>query len=208
MTKTITKAVLDPEFSSLPGIETVVCTEVCESTQDAAKLLARSGMPEGTLVLSNTQTAGRGRLERQWDSPKGGLYMSFILRPLAKPQDYAGLTIHIAECIARAARECYGVKTRIKHPNDVYACGRNGKWGKVAGILTEACACGEHGDWVVVGIGVNLGNTISKELSEKAVSLAVISGENCSRTRFLKRFFTAFQPVYAAWQTGAASRRQ
>ena len=190
----------------LPGISTIVFTEECESTQDGAKLLARSGMPEGVLVLTRSQTGGRGRLERQWHSPRGGLYMSLLLRPLSRPDDYPALTLKAAACIARAAKDLYGMKTRVKEPNDVYACDAKGNWRKLAGILTEASTCTEAGAWLVMGIGVNLSNPLSAELREKAVAVSEITGERPDVKIFLRKFFSLFQPEYAAWQTSAASK--
>jgi len=190
----------------LPGVKTIVFTEECESTQDGAKLLARSGMPEGTLMLAHCQTGGRGRLDRQWHSQRGGLYMSLLLRPLSRPEDYSALTLKAAACIARAAKELYGMKTRVKEPNDVYACDAKGNWRKLAGILTEASTCTEAGAWLVMGMGVNLSNTLSPELRDKALSVYEVTGQRPDPKIFLHKFFSLFQPEYAAWQTSAASR--
>jgi len=205
MTAPIQSLQTELEGLSLPGVNTVVFTEECESTQDAAKILARAGCSEGTLVLSLAQTRGRGRLERQWYSPPGGLYMSLVLRPLAKPEDYSALTLRVASCITRSVGALYGVKTHVKPPNDVYACDGKGDWRKLAGILTET-GSSEEGPWVVLGMGVNLSNQLPRELEQAAVSVSEITGQETDIPAFLRRLFSLFQPEYSAWQTGAASR--
>ncbi len=129
-------------FSSLP------------STNATAKEMAACGAPEGTLCIAETQTKGRGRMSRQFFSPKQtGLYMSIILRPNLDPSDALLITTLAAVAVAEAAEMLTGLPAQIKWVNDVYMNGR-----KVSGILTEAAFNMEtrHLDYVVLGIGVNL----------------------------------------------------
>jgi BirA family biotin operon repressor/biotin-[acetyl-CoA-carboxylase] ligase len=115
------------------------------STNDLAMSLAEIQVPEGTVVVAEEQTAGRGRLGRPWVSPRGGVWLSVILRPgLPLPVvPLIGLAASVAA--ARAIRTATGLLARVKWPNDVRVEGR-----KVVGILLDAGA-----DWVVVGIGIN-----------------------------------------------------
>jgi BirA family transcriptional regulator, biotin operon repressor / biotin---[acetyl-CoA-carboxylase] ligase len=118
------------------------------STSDRLKELARGGAPELTAVIADEQTAGRGRQGRAWASPRGGLYMSVLLRPTAESAALLPLAAGVA--VAEALQEL-GVRAELKWPNDVLVGGR-----KAAGILAEASSTGSTLDWVVLGIGVNL----------------------------------------------------
>ena len=124
------------------------------STNDDARALARSGAPEGTVVLASRQTEGRGRLGRTWLSPEGGAYLSIVLRPKVAPSDVASLGLAVGLGIARGLSEHIGVGTMLKWPNDVQLSGR-----KLAGILLEMAAETDRVNWVVVGIGINVRRT-------------------------------------------------
>ena len=123
-----------------------VLLEETDSTNRAAKELARQGAPHGTAVLAKRQTAGRGRLGRSFFSPEGGLYLSVILRPQCKPEDLALMTPMAAVAVCRALEQVCAVSPRIKWVNDLYLGGK-----KLCGILCEGC-----GGAVIVGIGLNL----------------------------------------------------
>lgn len=121
------------------------------STNDDARVLAREGAPEGTVVLASRQSDGRGRLGREWASPEGGAYLSLVLRPQVTPADLAPLALVIGLGIAQGLSECLGVDVSLKWPNDVHFAG-----GKLAGILLEMAAETDRVDWVVVGVGLNV----------------------------------------------------
>lgn len=121
------------------------------STNDDARVLARSGAPEGTVVLASRQTAGRGRLGRTWSSPGGGAYLSAVLRPAVAPADVSSLALAVGVGIARGLAETGAPDARLKWPNDVLLGG-----GKVAGVLLEMAAETDRVDWVVVGVGLNV----------------------------------------------------
>lgn len=136
------------------------------STQDVAYKKAMGGERAGTVVVAESQTQGRGRLGRKWQSPKGGLYLSIILNPELSDKD-SKLTLTAAECVARiiGARcnlppSTYHLEPTIKHPNDVLL---NGK--KAAGILAEM-----KDGHLILGIGINV-NTLLKDLPEGATSI-------------------------------------
>ncbi len=141
------------------------------STNDKAKELAAAGAEEGTLVVADAQTAGRGRLSRNWYSPPGlGLYVSFIVRPRIEPARAYGVLMAVSVAAAEAA-ESMGVQgvVGIKWPNDLVAEGR-----KLAGVLCELGVQGGVLDWCVAGIGLNVNHTpgdFPVEIRERAVSL-------------------------------------
>jgi BirA family biotin operon repressor/biotin-[acetyl-CoA-carboxylase] ligase len=121
------------------------------STNDDARALAREGAPEGVVVLASTQSSGRGRLGREWVSPRGGAYFSVVLRPSIAPADVAPLALVVGLGIARGLSEHLGVEVALKWPNDVQLAG-----GKLAGVLLEMAAETERVNWVVAGVGLNV----------------------------------------------------
>lgn len=122
------------------------------STNDDCKRLAREGAPEGAVVLAGRQTAGRGRLGRTWESPDGGAYVSVLLRPRLSVAELAPLPLAVGVAVARALEGLGIPGVGLKWPNDVWIAGR-----KVAGILIEISAESDRVEWVVVGIGLNVG---------------------------------------------------
>ena len=145
-----------------------------DSTNEKAHSLALQGIQEGTVIIADRQTKGRGRRGRHWHSPEGGLYCSMILRPKIPPNDtgvfekMAGIVLW--ETIAYFVPE----KTMLKVPNDILIDGR-----KVAGILIEAKWRKERLDHIIIGIGINcrgdLGS-LPKEMHAKATSLSKEKG--------------------------------
>jgi BirA family transcriptional regulator, biotin operon repressor / biotin---[acetyl-CoA-carboxylase] ligase len=126
------------------------------STQERARELAHAGSPHGTLVVAEVQTGGRGRLGRSWGSPKGGLWMSLVLRPWFDASLASRITQTAAVGVAKALWEV-GVEARIKWPNDLLAGGK-----KICGILAESSAGYATGpvqerylDYVILGVGMN-----------------------------------------------------
>ena len=124
-----------------------------ESSNQTAKRLALSGAPHGTLVLTDQQSAGRGRMGRKFESPAGqGIYLSLLLRADIPAADAQTVTVSAAVAVCRAVKALCGLELSIKWVNDLYYHGK-----KVCGILTEAGADLESGrlEWLVVGIGLN-----------------------------------------------------
>jgi len=118
------------------------------STSDRLKELARAGAPAWTVVVAESQSGGRGREGRTWQSPKGGLYLSVLLRPQSERASLIPLAAGVA--VAEAVLG-FGVRAELKWPNDVLVSGR-----KLAGILAEASSGASGVEWVVLGIGVNV----------------------------------------------------
>ena len=165
----------------LQGLKTRVFTgpvhhfETLDSTNDLAKELAVQGAPEGTVVVAEAQTGGRGRLGREWDSPPGvGLYVSLVLRPMLPPMELPQITLTTAVAVVRAVRRVAGVAPGIKWPNDLLL---NGK--KLGGILTEMETESDRIRHVVVGLGLNVNNPgFPPELAATATSLTLTAGRS------------------------------
>ena len=156
--------------------------ETIGSTNDRAKELARAGAPEGTIVLAEAQSAGRGRLGRSFHSPsRDGIYLSLILRPNCPPAKIMHLTCAVGVAACDAIEDVTGFRPGIKWINDLVA---NGK--KLGGILTELSIDSKTGlvDWVVVGIGINCNQSdFPPELAGIACSLAQITGLAVDRSQ-------------------------
>ena len=139
-----------------PLARVVEVHEALGSTQERARELAHAGTPHGTLVVAEVQTGGRGRLGRPWGSPKGGLWMSLVLRLRFGASLASRVTQTAAVGVAKALWEV-GVEVRIKWPNDLLAGGK-----KICGILAESSAGnateavkGRPLDYVILGVGMN-----------------------------------------------------
>jgi BirA family biotin operon repressor/biotin-[acetyl-CoA-carboxylase] ligase len=140
------------------------------STNSWAKELVLLGAEEGIVAVAETQTAGRGRQNRVWISPKGGLYFSVVFRPELTPIQATRLVFVAGLAVAEALHELYGLRAETKWPNDVLVNGR-----KVCGILAEMNTTGDSVNFVVVGIGINANfdtkKALPRELWEDATSL-------------------------------------
>ena len=123
---------------------------VVGSTNDEARRLARSGAPEGTVVVAAEQIAGRGRFDRTWISPPGGAYCSALVRPPIAPSSAGPLPLVVAIGVARGL-DTLGLETGLKWPNDIVVDGR-----KLAGILVEMAADSDRVQWAVAGVGINV----------------------------------------------------
>ena len=147
-----------------------------DSTNNYAKKIALEGAEEGLTIVAGSQSEGRGRLGRKWDSPSGGgIYLSIILRPPLPPEGVQSITLAAAVAVARAIEGITGIKPGIKWPNDVLLDGR-----KVCGILTEMNSEMERVNFIVLGIGINYNrqqHEFPGELAGKATSLSAYAGE-------------------------------
>ena len=175
----------------------VECLETVDSTNTRAKQLAELGEPEGTLVVAEEQTAGKGRRGRGWASEPGiGIWMSLILRPQLKPQQAASVTLVAAMAVAKGIRECCGLETGIKWPNDVVI---NGK--KVCGILTEMSAQMDYVNYIVIGIGINVGNEeFPEEIKDVATSIYLESGKHVNRAMLIEKIWEEFEDYYELYE--------
>lgn len=191
-------------LNSLPGISKIVCLDEVDSTQSVARELALEGTAEKTLVLAETQTGGRGQQDREWESGRGGLYMTLLMKPETEIKFLPELSVLSGEAVAEAITALYGIKTRIKKPNDVYAWHpRRRKWLKISGILTESSSISGDVSWLLLGVGVNLNNTVKLDT---AVSVKAIKGADVSREVFLSEFLKIFWLRYSAWAYGSQAK--
>ena len=179
-------------LSRLPGPLKYVVHYVreCTSTQDVGEALARSGAPEGTVVVAEKQLAGRGRMGRKWESGKGGLWMTIVLRPrMIIGLQLLSLAAGVA--VTRAVNELYGLNAGIKWPNDVLVSNR-----KLAGILVEGTLEADEIKYVLVGIGINVNNELPENLRETAVALKQLFGHPLPRTPLLRSMLAEFSKEY------------
>lgn len=176
----------------------VECHERIDSTNLRAKQLAETGEPEGTLVVADEQTAGRGRRGRGWASESGvGIWMTLILRPELEPAHVPGITLVAALAVNRSIREICGVDSRIKWPNDIIL---NGK--KICGILTEMSSEINYIHYAVTGIGINANTEhFPKEIADTATSIYLQTGKRVDRAALAGRFVNLFGEYYEQYLT-------
>jgi BirA family biotin operon repressor/biotin-[acetyl-CoA-carboxylase] ligase len=150
------------------------------STMDTARELAKEGAEEGTIVIAEIQTRGRGRLSREWLSPEGGIYFTIILRPRISPAYAPRINLMAAVAVAATIRKLFGLKAELKWPNDILVAGK-----KVCGILAEMDAEMDVVNFVNVGIGINA-NTPVPKFNKTATSLRDELGREVSRKEFVR----------------------
>ena len=171
------------------------------STNERAMALARAGASEGTLVIADAQTAGKGRLGRQWVSAaNANLLLSLLFRPPLAPGQAQRLTMICSLAASDAIAQVTGLATRIKWPNDLLLEGK-----KVAGILTELGLQGDQLAHAVVGLGCNVNmqeNDLPPELRPLATSLRQVSGEMVDREALLLAFLAEMERRYGALKRG------
>ena len=165
------------------------------STNDVAVNLARGGAVEGTVVVAEEQTKGRGRIGRNWYSPpNSGLWFSVILRPSLAASRSTTISLAGALAITRALKDSYGVRPLIKWPNDILVDGR-----KICGILTEGEFTGDRINFVVLGVGLNvLGRRgdFPVELQDLATTLEMVSDRQITRTEVLSAVLHEIERQY------------
>lgn len=174
------------------------------STNTELKAMARGGAPEGTVLVADSQTGGRGRLGRSWHSDgPWGLWVSVLLRPQAEPERAPLLGMVLALAAAKALKRLTGLNAGIKWPNDVEVNGL-----KVAGILPEAGTGPSGLEWVVLGLGLNLMNPPSsfpEEIMGRASSIEALSGVRLKREVSLDALLDELMPLYSSFLDGKES---
>lgn len=146
----------------------------------------------GAVVISETQTGGRGRLDRKWFSPPGGIWMTILLQPDLKIQDLSKMTLLSASAIAETLIKNYKISLNIKWPNDIYY---NGK--KLCGILSESEIVNSN-TYLLIGIGINVNNDFFNDKNENlnAVSLKEITGKQVNRNLLIAEILNEFESEY------------
>ena len=161
------------------------------STNDLALRLTEIPVPEGTVVLADEQTAGRGRLGRRWASPRGGVWLSVILRPELPAGEVPLIGFAGASATAGAVREVTHLAARVKWPNDVLVDGK-----KTAGILAEAAP---SLGWIVVGIGINANipaDALPPDTVHPATSLEAALGHAVDRKALIREMLRELERGY------------
>jgi BirA family biotin operon repressor/biotin-[acetyl-CoA-carboxylase] ligase len=164
------------------------------STNGLAMELALQGAAEGTAVVAEAQTAGKGRRGRSWVSPRGNLYLSVVLRPAVPVYKAPLITLMGAVAVASAIRKHLGVPAAIKWPNDILISGK-----KVCGLLTEMSAEPDRIRHIVLGIGVNVNmdlRVLPSDIRSRSTTLAAEAGRSIDRTKLLKALLTELDHWY------------
>ncbi|WP_240413844.1 biotin--[acetyl-CoA-carboxylase] ligase [Paenibacillus periandrae] len=166
-----------------------------ESTNTLAHAMVLEGAEEGTLVIAEHQTTGRGRMGRKWHSPKGkGLWMSLVLKPQITLQFAPQLTLLVAVALCRSIRKLTSLQVGIKWPNDLLIDGK-----KISGILLESSADEEKLQHVIAGIGISVNldlDDFPEELRSVATSLSIEAAQQIDRTQLLCQFLLELETLY------------
>lgn len=166
-----------------------------DSTQTTAKQLVAAGAAEGTVVIAEHQTQGKGTRGKAWHSPKGkGIWMSIVLKPPIPALYISQLTLLSAVALCRTINKQLGLNIGVKWPNDLLIDGK-----KVSGILLESSSEDDRLRYVIAGVGISVNITkddFPKELHDKATSLQIETGERIAREQLLCAFLTQFEQLY------------
>jgi len=167
------------------------------STMAAAKQEAQLGAIEGTVVVADEQTAGRGRIKRVWLSPKGSIALSIILYPSVV--NLPSLIMLASLAVVHSIEAVTGLRSQVKWPNDVLVNDR-----KVCGILIESSLRGNIVDYAIIGIGVNVNLRLSDfpEIPATATSLSAELGREVSHLRVIRRLLVEVERLYLVLQAG------
>ena len=201
-----------PDVMSLSELEPLLKTEFIgkniiyldsiDSTNIYAKKKAEDPFREGTVVIADEQTVGRGRLGRNWVSTKGkGIWMTIMLKPDIQPSDAPKLSIVAALAVANALRSCCRVNARIKWPNDIVTGGK-----KLSGILTEMSAEADEIKYVIIGIGINVNmeaDDFGQEVSNIATSIRIEKGIPVLRKTLAASVLLEFEKIYKVFEKDA-----
>ncbi len=211
-----------PDYLQAANIEQYLTSErfgrsihhhkTCLSTQPIAHQLAQAGAPDGTVVICEEQTAGKGRLARVWTSTQGrGIWMSVIIRPEIPPLKAPQFTLVAAVAVARAIEEVAEVRAEIKWPNDLLIKGK-----KCTGILTELQADMDRVQAIILGIGINVNqhqHEFPEEIQPIATSIQMATGQPINRAQLIARIFHhleiytdlyvkhGFEPLKILWES-------
>ncbi len=168
-----------------------------DSTNIAARKLAELGAKEGTVVIAGSQSKGKGRMGRLWQSPPGNLHTSIILRPQIPPTSAPQVTLMAAVATAKVIARTIEANPEVKWPNDILIHGK-----KVAGILTEMDCQGNTLNFIILGIGVNINAPLKffpRELLSSITSLGYETGGDVSLPQFTRCLYQEIERYYDLW---------
>ncbi|MDX9785797.1 MAG: biotin--[acetyl-CoA-carboxylase] ligase [Desulfobacterales bacterium] len=174
-----------------------------ESTMDEARNMAQKGCPAFTVVVAEQQRKGRGRMDRQWVSTKGGLYFTLVLRPDINPADCGRVNFLVSVVLANLLRKEYHIDAGVKWPNDILVDGK-----KIAGMLSEMATDGHRVQYLNIGIGLNVNNDPCR-VEPNATTMKMLLGERVRRTTLLGRFLNLLEEamVQMTWEQTLAAWR-
>jgi BirA family biotin operon repressor/biotin-[acetyl-CoA-carboxylase] ligase len=186
------------------------------STNDVARALAEGGAPEGTVVLAEEQTAGRGRLGRPWNAPSGTcLLFSILFRPEIPLAHLGQLTMLCALAAADGITKETGLEAQLKWPNDLIVAAADSDcqslaWRKIAGLLNEAEADGERIAYCVVGLGINVNvpRASLPDLAPDATSILAETGSTADRSALLAAILHGVEQRCEALREGTSPRHE
>lgn len=185
---------IDPLLKTKEIAKTIQYYFELPSTNKTAKQLAdNNNANNGTLIIAEKQTLGKGRFDRKWTSPSSGIWMSLILKPNIPPSEASKITQIAAASVYKALLK-FGINVSIKWPNDIFI---NGK--KLCGILTEMKCDIDRIHYLVLGIGLNVNlnaEEITDELKDIATSLKLEFNKTFSKSLILSEILNNFEPLY------------
>ena len=161
--------------------------QTLESTMDTAKHLVKKDVPHLSVVIAENQTAGRGRMNREWSSSRGGLWFTLILKPVIPPPLAYIYNFAASLSLSRSLKKLFDLKVSVKWPNDLLLNGR-----KLVGLLSEMETRGDMVDHIHIGIGINVNNHPWPE-EPNAISLREVLGKNLPRKPILETFLNDFE---------------
>ncbi len=189
----LTKEMIENQLHTEWAGRQLVIFDETDSTNDQAKKMAEEGAEHGLLIVSDCQTAGKGRRGRSWESKSGeGIFMTLLLKPDIAPGNASMLTLVMALAVRTGIAKVTGIDTQIKWPNDIVCDGK-----KVCGILTEMSAQIDYINYIVVGVGINVTNKeFQEEVARTATSLYQISGMLPGRAKLIAAIMEEFERYY------------
>lgn len=191
-------SLLPPDY---PWGQELLYFQEIESTNTELKRLAREGAPEGTALIAQRQTGGRGRMGRSFQSEEGGVYLSLLLRPNCRAEELMHLTCAVAVAMCDAVEDTCGLRPGIKWTNDL-VCGKR----KLGGILTELGFDAQGNvSWCVLGVGINCTQSredFLPELRDMAASLSMVTEKYVSPSLLAAKMLEKLREMSPALLTG------
>ena len=193
-------------YLSTERLSSVIVEDSVTSTNDVLKNLASSGAPEGTVLIADRQTKGKGRRGRSFESPSGtGIYLSYLLRPEASPSSVTHVTACTAVCVHNAILKACGINTSIKWVNDLILDHK-----KICGILTEMNLESETYsiDSIIIGIGINVNGSsevFPPEVRSVAGSIESVTGKTYDRARIASALISELDSLASCITTDTSS---
>lgn len=175
-----------------------------DSTNQYARRIGEEGAADGTLVIADEQTAGKGRSGRHWVTPpKSAIAFTLLLRPTLPPASISMVTLVMGLAVSDAIRQLYGLPVGIKWPNDVVIDGK-----KICGILTEMSAEMDGVHYIVIGVGINANLTsFPDEIRDVATSVQLQLGRAVDRAEIIVKVMEIFEKYYGMFEQDGDLRR-